>query len=169
MATSRRRRKTTTSAKSGGTRKRKAASRGAIKGFSFNTMFSDALKPLLLLVGIFIGKFVHDLIEGAAASSTATTSGLGATAISIAKPAAILAGGLALKQFWKGDLGTYIGYGIAAYGGVVVAKEALNFNVLGALAPGMAGANLGLLAPAMQSHYPMNGLLGNPTHFNYSV
>jgi len=151
--------------KTGGKRRKATTTRS---GFSLNTMMTDALKPLLLLVGIFIGKFVHDLIEGTA-QTVVPVSGLGATAVSIVKPAAILAGGLALKQFWQGDFGTYLGYGIAAYGGVVIAKEALNFNVLGALAPGMSGANLGLLAPATP-RYPMNSMLGlgDPMQ-NYSI
>ncbi len=157
MATSKR------TARKGG-RTKKASPRS---GFSLNTMFSDALKPLLLLVGIFLGKMVHDLIEGTAQAAV-PVKGLGATAVSVIKPAAILAGGLALKQYWKGDFGTYLGYGIAAYGGVVIAKEALNFNVLGALAPGLSGANLGLLAP-VTPRMPMNGLMGYNELLNRSI
>lgn len=140
------------------TTKRQPAKKGFM-GLSWSVMLNDALKPILFIAGIFAGKLLHDLMQGAVDTATnggtAPTAGLAGTASAFLKPALLFAGGLVLKQIWKGDIGTYAGLGLAAYGGIVAAKEAFDFNVLGSLAPGLAGANLGLLYPMRDIQYQL--------------
>ncbi len=114
-----------------------------LKGVSFNAMKKDVLTPAGFLIGIVVGKVLHDSIDGAA-EKVGAISGLAGDIKSAVKPALLVGAGLAAKQMVKGDFQQAVAYGVASYGGISLAKDYLNFDVLKKLAPGSDNGDAGV-------------------------
>ena len=114
--------------------KRRRRSTPTVKGVQYKKITSDLVKPGGIIIGLVAGKMISDTLDGVAAKA-GPVDGLAGDVKSALKPAIMTGGGLAASQLVKNEFIKYVFYGVSSYGGVTLAKEFGNFDVLSKIAP----------------------------------
>lgn len=112
-------------------RKRRASGSSVTRKIDLGNMVSEAKQPLLIIGGMFLGTQIAKVLDR---SVTPTVNGLlGLDAVDGKKmvtPIILAAGGLLAAQMVTDRNYKMVGYGVAASGGVILAKTLLNANVV---------------------------------------